>query len=143
MTADWYARNSEMDHLVRSAVRAEEAVAKGFEQMAANRENSGELDVSRARLSAGEAVGPLSDSIARIEEVAVLPWHRAVQRAKDRYLDHARTVERSFNAIVDNKDTREVSRQITPTLSAAMRALRRAIPALPLHHLERRIDDLE
>lgn len=140
---DWYMRNAEMDKLVSAVARAEYAESDGYDKILSRwertpeyRQNAGD---AQWREVAGRGVVRVSSAMLEIEDVTVLPWHRSIVRAKSRYLDHAETWNQVFDGMANGKDVRSVDRQIGPTFDAAMRALRRAVPPLPLNDLRRRI----
>lgn len=99
--------------------------------------------IQRAEEAAEMAAADVQDTGAAVEDVSVLPWHRAVGQAKRRFLAHSNVWQRHFgDGAQDFKkyDDRSTTAEISATFRVANRAFLRAVPPLALHDIEQRVN---
>jgi len=97
-----------------------------------------------ARL-AGENAPLIAAYGAQIDSAYILPWHRAIIRAKQDYLKHNDAWVDSLNerTVIDEKfgDSR-LSQEISNTFEISKFSLPQAVPMLDLYSLESKIRDV-
>lgn len=152
--ADWFLRSAEFRGLVTAAEEAADAIDEweaGRDRITADLPGAFYLtpqqrqDTDRQlRREAADATMSLADAATRVREVRVaLPWHRDVEQARNRYLDHidAWTV-RLRRAARDPSMLQEPAPDIAATRSTSERAFRDALPPVALHGLDGRVEAL-
>ena len=149
--ADWYVRNAELRGLVTAAEAAAEAV-DGWEtardrilsdlpgEFYRTPEQRRDSD-RQLRREAAAATMSLTDAAAGVRDVrATLPWHRQVERARDRHLDHIEAwLARLRRVARDPSTLSEPIADITATRSVSEQAFRAALPPVALSGLDDRV----
>lgn len=150
---DWLARNLEMNALV---TRIEESET----EIVISRDLLGEVNEKydrTLRLSPGsEAIRQeWLDEIevtsevgaeaviaagAPIKETVIMPWHRAIQRARRQYLEHHEAWEEELVTVAkDGTKIGDANPLISATFTVAERSLSKAVPPFSLFGLEQRV----
>jgi hypothetical protein len=111
VAAEAVLRDRELGAVIDHVEDAEEGMADADRQFdaiadAATRNGSGWSDLERERFAdaAEDAAVDLLVSVERLEDETVLPWHRAVDRARDRYLEHAEAWLDVYESWADDED---------------------------------------
>lgn len=100
-----------------------------------------DTEVEVARL-AQETAPVISAYGAQIERIYVLPWHRAIIRAKQDYLNHNDAWVKTLGAdtVIDEKfGDKRLSQEIRNTWEISKFSLPDAVPMLDLYSLESKI----
>lgn len=150
-TLDWWQANREMNNLLDAVEASEQAMVDGQDAIRPILRSlpqgyvTDEQRISiRTRLqdAAADAAADVEDTGAAVEDVRVLPWHRAIARARTRYLDHSDVWRRYYAAIASDPTKygdRATTAEITATFRVARRAFMAAVPNVPLHDAGSRV----
>jgi hypothetical protein len=148
---DQGARNLELNSMVKKIQKSESQMVNVNEDTAYwyklfNDKARGVYDteVEVARI-AQEAAPVISAYGAQIERIYVLPWHRAIIRAKHDYLNHndAWVTSLSADTVIDEKFGDErLSQEIRNTWEISKFSLPEAVPMLDLYSLQTKVEDI-
>lgn len=134
---DWYMRMQEMDRLLDAVERSERAMEASQDGFRAILEEAPERPTNAQRRQVREgyaevAAGAAADVIDtqdRVASVSILPWHRKLSAAQNRYLDHSESWADYYKDLARDVDEFRGQRpEITATFRIAVRALRNAVP---------------
>lgn len=160
LAGDWLLRNREMAQLLDAVENSEQVTMTGSDEInevvrSANArltqsyfqehpyERSVLLSEVQASIRDAASMGAeeVVDTSDHVASVSVLPWHRSVQRAKSRYLDHAETWEAHFTAVAGNAERlSDETPQISATFKIAERAFDEALTPYALFGAQERVD---
>jgi len=143
---DWVARNAEMASLLESIEGSEAAMVATQEEVTAlMQQHAQDAEGGELIEKLSDAAGRGRDAIAyegtRVQGVAVLPWHRSIEQAKQAYLAHNTAWQEHLDRATTNP-----SEFVTPqplvdsTFAAAEPLLRAAVPLLDPLEFSPRID---
>jgi hypothetical protein len=151
LVADWYSRNRELDRLLAAVEKSETVMVSardGFRSAA--RPYSGQPFLSNEQRSQlrEQVTSVASDGAAQviatgdsIRDIQVLPWHRSINKARDRYLAHSNAWRDYLTDVArDPAQVGQANPEISGTFVSAKRAFEEAVPLRPLHDLEARAD---
>jgi hypothetical protein len=117
---DWVRRDYELNELLDEVVRAERVQVEANDDLDRIAERAGpgtwsDADVRAFEDRAAVAAADLLVVVERVEDVTILPWHRELDRARDRYLEHA---ELWLGLYEDHADGREVGGSTSARINA-------------------------
>jgi hypothetical protein len=101
-----------------------------------------ELEIARI---AGEYAPLIAAHGSEIENLFILPWHVAITRAKDDYLEHNDAWISALGAqrVIDQQfQDEELSQQIDNTFEIVRFTLPKAVPKLDLNSLQTKVEDI-
>lgn len=154
LTADWLARNWEMDNLLNAVAKSEYNL-KGFN----NATSRLITDFNEAHTNAPASQADYQDLLASVQQEAtsdaaqeldlrdqvravfVLPWHRSVARAKQSYLNHSGAWLKYLNAASKDGSAR-FGPEISGTWLIAIRDFHDAVPVAPILSNGKRVDSI-
>jgi hypothetical protein len=142
LVGDWYLRNRETDKLVGAIAASERVIAQAdvtAEDSIPKDDFPSRDDFALMRVAMGDAAGKVLAAETAVADVTVLPWHRGVEKARDRYLAHARSWRGYFEDVAQERNHELNFGRIGPSFDAANSALKAAIPFFPLHGLRSRV----
>ena len=152
---DWWLQNREMDRLLDRIEASEATVNRldpGIEAIFADYIGRGELPprerealFARIEEAAAGSARDVALLVERVRDVRVLPWHRDLRRARDRYVHHVGFFQARSRALARDAEAAypERSPVIDTTYREALDALRRAQPRRPAQDFAARIRALE
>ena len=155
LVGDWYAQNREMDRLLRGIEAAENTInrfnpttqAIFSEYLGRGPIPQEERDTLFARIeqAAADSQAAVTARVERVGQIRFLPWHRDLDRARDRYVHHAGIWLAYLRGVARDAEPNYPKRspQILATYLDALDELRRAAPARPRQDFEARIKALE
>jgi hypothetical protein len=132
--------NTEMNRLVDAVARSNYDIRKTRDAMYSAAKDTSALGNAPLRQAISDecatGAGNVQGAELALEDVGILPWHRALAKAKDRYNEYSKVWVRYLQACARTPESaadKAASAQMTATYSAAVRAIRAAEPALRDH----------
>jgi hypothetical protein len=151
--AEWYQRNREMAALLDATEASEAAMldfqtdSKRLAELAPRTSTDQFQDPAAVRAqvqaAAGDAAAQVITTGDDVRDLFILPWHRSLTKAQERYLAHSDAWQDYLEGVAGNFDVLlERHPQISGTFLSAGKAYRDAVPPLPLHDAPARVEDI-
>lgn len=153
IVGDWFMRNREMDQMVTAVERSEAIMHEWMEEAVRILNSSSTIAqtttpeyvrlAQRLSEAAEQSAVDLIDAHDRVAGVSVLPWHRSLSKAQDRYLDHSNAWRDELERIAADPATLgDANPEISGSFLIAERAFGGAIPLVPLFGVADRVENI-
>jgi hypothetical protein len=154
VAANWYQQNREMDHLLGATESSEAAEKASIAEekrivttapVYAGTTTLRDPNAVRADIqaAAGDAAAHVLTTGDDVRDVSIWPWHRALKRARERYLANSQAWQRHLSVAAHNAtELNNPVPEIEGTWLSAGKAYRDALPPFPMYHARSRVDHI-